>query len=218
MSSLIRTEVLPSLLSMDFSCMSRVLKDMPDCIHMLHLDIMDGHFVDNITMGPFMVKWIRQNTNLQLDAHLMISDPARYIDRFIEAGIDLVSFHIETVDDAGNLIKHIKQKGVKPGIAINPDTDIETIKPYMGNIEYVLVMSVFPGFAGQSFISNVLDKVKTLKAMQEQYDFAIEIDGGINDKTAPLALKSGANWIVTGSYLFSSDDMEKTAQEMLNGY
>lgn len=198
--------------------MKEALASIPENVNMLHLDIMDGHFVDNITMGPFIVKWIRKNTALKLDAHLMISDPARYMDRFIQAGIDLVSFHVETVDDAGGLIEHIKHKGVRPGIAINPDTDIETIKPYMGDVDYVLVMSVFPGFAGQSFISNVLDKVAALKTMQNKYDFAIEIDGGINDKTAPLALRNGANWIVTGSYLFSSDDMEKTVQEMLNGY
>lgn len=213
-----RTEVLPSLLSMDFSCMKHALASMPENIHMLHLDIMDGHFVDNITMGPFIIKWIRQNTALKLDAHLMISDPSHYMDRFIDAGIDLVSFHIETVDDAGKLIAHIKDKGVKAGIALNPDTDIETVKPYIGDIDYVLVMSVFPGFAGQSFIHDVLNKVRILKTMQEQYDFAIEIDGGINGQTAPLAVKSGANWIVTGSYLFSSDDMARTAGEIIDGH
>ena len=207
-------KIVPSVLSMDFSCIERQLKKLPDSIDMLHLDVMDGNFVDNITFGPKVIKTIRECTDKELDAHLMIADPEKYADDFIDAGVSYISFHIETVSDPRRLIEHISSRGVKPGLAVNPPTDIRAINEYLPIIDYVLVMSVNPGFAGQSFMPEVLDKVKHLRDKQDTLDFSIEIDGGINGETAKDAIDAGARWLVTGSYFFKHQNPKEAVRRL----
>ncbi len=211
-------EIIPSLLSMDFSCIERSLRDIPDNVNILHLDIMDGVFVNNITFGPFIAGFIRKNTDKILDAHLMISRPEQYVQRFADSGVNMISFHIEACEDPMKLIDELHDKGIKAGIAVNPETDIHSIDAYIEYIDYVLIMSVHPGFAGQKFIPDVLEKIEILKEMQSRYNFSIEIDGGINGDTARIAIERGAQWIVTGSYLFSQSDMKQTIKDLLNGH
>ncbi|MFO8062698.1 MAG: ribulose-phosphate 3-epimerase [bacterium] len=207
-------KVVPSVLSMDFSCIESEMKKLPGSIDMLHLDVMDGNFVENITFGPKVIKTIKKCTDKKLDAHLMIADPEKYADDFIDAGVSYISFHIETVSDPRKLIEHISSRGVKPGLAVNPPTDIKTVEPYLPVIDYVLVMSVNPGFAGQSFISGVLEKVRYLKKKQDKLNFSIEIDGGINSETAKEAVSAGAQWLVTGSYFFKHQNLSEAVRQL----
>lgn len=211
-----RIEILPSLLSMDFSCMKNGLARLPQNANILHLDVMDGNFVSNITFGPFIAGFIRKNTDKLLDAHLMISDPEKYAPEFAKNGVNYISFHIETADDPIKLINDLHSRGVKAGIAVNPETDIHTVDDYLDYVDYILVMSVHPGFAGQTYIHDVLPKLDYLKNERRDRKYAIEIDGGINYETAALSIQHGADWLVTGSFLFKSEDMEKTIHRMKN--
>jgi len=213
---MIQTQIIPSLLSMNFASIENEMKRIPNTVNILHLDIMDGNFVNNISFGPVVVKHIRKYTDKLLDTHLMISDPDRYIDEFYKAGSDMISFHIETVRNASKTIAHIKELQMKAGIALNPETPVEDVLPYLQEADYFLVMSVHPGFAGQKFIPEVLSKIEMLAQKREGDNYAIEIDGGINRETSLQAKKSGADWIVSGSYLFSSVDFNKRIEEMLN--
>jgi len=201
---------------MNFASIENEMKRIPNTVNILHLDIMDGNFVNNISFGPVVVKHIRKYTDKLLDTHLMISDPDRYIDEFYKAGSDMISFHIETVRNASKTIAHIKELQMKAGIALNPETPVEDVLPYLQEADYFLVMSVHPGFAGQKFIPEVLSKIEMLAQKREGDNYAIEIDGGINRETSLQAKKSGADWIVSGSYLFSSVDFNKRIEEMLN--
>lgn len=212
-----KIEVIPSLLSMDLSCIKSELKKIPDSVNMLHLDVMDGHFVDNITFGPVVLRSIRKNTKKLIDAHLMISEPERYYDRFILEGADFISFHQETADNPLKLIKGIKGNGAKAGIAINPETEAGECEKLLKHLDYVLIMSVHPGFAGQTFIYEALEKISYLNTIRKKrgYDFAIEIDGGINGETAKDAIASGADWIVTGSYLFQNGNIKRKIERMI---
>ncbi len=217
METMNEIEIIPSLLSVDFSCLRESINKIPSEINILHLDIMDGHFVNNITFGPFIVKQIRKLTDKMLDAHLMIENPEKYIDKFIEAGVDYLSFHYEVTDNPKLLIDSIKEQGVNAGIVINPDTDICVLKPYLEYVDYILIMSVYPGFAGQTFIEDSLNKIKFLKEERKERKYKIEIDGGINDKTAQSVLNAGADWLVTGSYLFSQNNIKDAINGLLNG-
>lgn len=208
--------IVPSLLSMNFSSIERELAGIPGNVKMLHLDIMDGVFVDNITFGPVIVKHIRENTKLLLDTHLMIKDPDKYIEEFRRAGSDMISFHIETAENPSKTIDKIKSMGMLAGIALNPETSVDSVIPFLDSADYLLVMSVHPGFAGQAFIEETLKKVETLKCMRGTRKYSIEIDGGINRETSLIAKRKGADWIVSGSYLFSSDDFNRRVEEMLN--
>ncbi len=217
METMNEIEIVPSLLSVDFSCLRESINKIPSEINILHLDIMDGHFVNNITFGPFIVKQIRKLTDKMLDTHLMIENPEKYIDKFIEAGVDYLSFHYETTDNPKSLIDSIKKQDVKAGIVINPDTNVNVLTPYLEYVDYILIMSVYPGFAGQSFIKDSLDKISFLKEERKERKYKIEIDGGINDKTASMALNAGADWLVTGSYLFSHSSIKDAIKGLLNG-
>ncbi len=211
-------EILPSLLSMDFSNIEKSLSEIPNNVNILHLDIMDGVFVNNITFGPVIIKHIRKHTNKLLDAHLMIIDPDKYIDVFAKNNIDMISFHIETVKNPINTIKKIKSFNIKAGIAINPETSLDKVMSYIDKIDYILIMSVNPGFAGQSFIENVLDKVKVLSQLKNKYQFKIEIDGGINYETAKQSIQSGVDWLVSGSFLFNQKNLKQAVEKMKNEY
>lgn len=183
---------------------------------MLHLDIMDGHFVPNLTFGPGIVKQVRSITHLPLDAHLMITNPADFIDKFIDAGVNYLSFHIETDTNYVSLFRKIRKLGVKAGIAINPETSIDALPGIIDEIDYVLIMSVHPGFGGQAFIEESVEKVRKTKVIIGSRKIEIEIDGGINYQTAKLVKEASVNILVAGNFIFKSDDYAKTIAGLRN--
>ncbi len=183
---------------------------------MLHLDIMDGHFVPNLTFGPGLVKQVSSITNFPIDAHLMITNPADFIDKFIDAGVNYLSFHIETDANYVSLFRKIRKLGVKAGIAINPETSLDTLPEIIDEIDYVLIMSVHPGFGGQTFIEKSVEKVRKTKEIIGSRQIEIEIDGGINFQTAKLVKEAGVNILVAGSFIFKSDDYAKTIAGLRN--
>ncbi len=206
--------IAPSLLSCDFSKLAQEIKEVENAgADILHLDIMDGHFVPNITFGPIIVKAIRRLTKLPLDSHLMISEPERYIDNFIEAGSDWVSFHIETIRNPIKLAKHIRKKGKKAGIAINPDTPFGDISHIVLNFDFLLIMTVFPGFGGQKFIQDCVPKIKEAAKFLNGR-IPIEVDGGINDKTSNIVIEAGAEILVAGSYIFNSTNRREAIMSL----
>jgi ribulose-phosphate 3-epimerase len=212
--------VAPSLLSADFARLGDEVRAAEAAgADLFHLDIMDGHFVPNMTFGPMIVRAIRKLTTLPLDTHLMIENPAKYIGEFADAGSDIVTIHVEASDDARRDLGAIRAKGKKRGITLNPDTPIERVAGYFGEIDLLLVMSVFPGFAGQSFIADVLSKVEAARKIRDErgLDFVIEIDGGINPSTAAFAKRSGVDILVAGSAVFGSADYADAIRAIRQG-
>jgi len=211
-----RIKVAPSLLSADFSCLADEIKKVEKAgADLLHIDVMDGHFVPNITIGPVVVKYIRKCTRLPLDVHLMISNPQKYIGAFIDAGSDMITVHIETIStrELKSQSSKLKSKGIKFGISLNPRTPISKIKPALRYADFVLVMSVNPGFGGQSFIPAASSKIKELRAI---YKKDISVDGGINDLTAKEAILAGANILAAGSFIFSAKDKRVAIERIRN--
>ncbi|MDD2689412.1 MAG: ribulose-phosphate 3-epimerase [Candidatus Omnitrophica bacterium] len=211
-----RIKVAPSILSADFSCLGKEIKDVERAgADMIHIDVMDGHFVPNITIGPVVVKYIRKQTRLPLDVHLMIEKPQRFINDFVDAGSDMLTVHIETISLSGIKAQSLKLKGrgVKFGISLNPNTPLARIKPVLGNVDFVLVMSVNPGFGGQSFMPVALSKIKGLRSI---YDGDIAVDGGINEKNAKKVVACGANILACGSYIFNTKDRKLAIERIRN--
>ncbi len=208
----------PSILSANFSNLGEDIKKVEvkgvDC---LHIDVMDGHFVPNITIGAPVVKSIKKTTKLPLDVHIMVKEPEKFVDQFIEAGADMLTFHVEATKHPERLLRYIQSKGVKAGISLNPATDISTIKFLYGAFDLVLVMTVNPGFGGQKLISSVLDKVKELKKIKQEkkLDFIIELDGGVNEENIKSCTDAGAELIVAGNAIFGSADPLKAIQNLL---
>lgn len=182
----------------------------------LHMDVMDGHFVPNITFGPDVVKAVRAVTTIPLDTHLMISEPGRYIERFAQAGADLLSIHIEVCPRPEPLLKAIRDLNVKAGLVLNPPTAFAAVKPYLHHIDLLLVMSVQPGFSGQSFIPGVLSKVEEAAAWRHEHgaQFKIELDGGINAATVKSAWRAGADVVVAGAAVMQSSDYAAAIREL----
>lgn len=210
-----KIRVSPSILSADFTCLREdVLSVEKAGADELHLDVMDGHFVPNISFGPVIVRALKKITNLPLSAHLMITHPRKYIEEFIQAGCSAIAFHLESEGDPLSIIETMQKNGVKAGLVINPDTGVEVVKPYLKKIDFILLMSVYPGFAAQEFISDVIPKIKKVKALAPELDVAV--DGGINDRTVDSVIEAGANIIVSASYIFSSSD-RKYAIKRLRG-
>lgn len=206
-------KISPSILSSDYGKLSSELKRMEDCgADMLHIDVMDGHFVPNITLGAPIVKCIRKSSSLPFDVHLMISDPYKYIPDFVKAGSDIITFHIESDSDIEKTIDLILASGKKAGLSVKPKTPIETVYPYLDKLSMVLVMTVEPGFGGQSFMEDMMPKVSAVKAEIERkgLDIDVQVDGGINKDTISVAAKAGANVFVSGNAIFSSNDAAKT--------
>lgn len=201
-------KIAPSILSADFSILGEEIKAAEEAgADLIHVDIMDGHFVPNITIGPPVVKAIRRVTNLPLDVHLMIEKPERYIGAFVDAGSDVITVHSEASLHLHRSINHIKDKKVKAGVSLNPATPLGVLDFILPDVDMVLLMSVNPGFGGQEFISHVLNKIKILKGtIHDRYKIEIEVDGGININNAEDVARAGADILVMGNAFFNSKD------------
>ncbi len=211
------TKIAPSILSADFKNLEAEIKKVERAgADLIHIDVMDGHFVPNITIGPVVVKAARQATKLPLDVHLMIENPDRFIPAFAHAGADIITIQVEASKNLVKDIELIKQNGVKPGVVVNPATPIDSILPVLDKIDMVLIMSVNPGFAGQKFMAEVLPKIKKLSSelRVRSLKVDIEVDGGINLETAPQVVKAGANVLVAGSAIFYAKDYKAVIQKL----
>lgn len=212
-----RNMVSASVLSADMLSLKEEIKRIEKSgIEMLHFDVMDGIFVNNITYGLPILEQVRKTTDLILDVHLMIADPLRYVRRFAECGADYISFHIESESDTAETLRAIKESGVKTALAIKPATPAETVFEYLDQLDMVLVMTVEPGFGGQSFIPETIEKVRMIreKIVSLGLDIRVEVDGGINDVTSDCVINAGADTLVSGSYLFRAENMAEAAGKL----
>jgi ribulose-phosphate 3-epimerase len=210
-------EIVPSILSANFVRLGEEIARVEQGgVSMLHLDVMDGHFVPNLSIGPPVVKSIRKATKLTLDVHLMITEPDRYIAPFIEAGADQISVHQEVCPHLDRTLRHIQSEGARAGVVINPSTPVSLLQDVLDLADYVLVMSVNPGFGGQEFIPGSLRKIRALDSMRKQYSlpFLIEVDGGVTLENLAEIIRAGADWIVAGSSIFHSPDPSAAVAEM----
>ena len=199
--------IAPSILSADFSRLGEEVRSVADAgADWIHIDVMDGHFVPNISIGPLVVKAVKKVTDLPLDVHLMISDPDKYVDEFHAAGADILTVHPETDVHLHRTLTRIRELGMKAGVALNPSTGLEAIEYVLPNVDVVMLMTVNPGFGGQSFIKTMLPKVRALREMIDRsgYDILMEIDGGVAPETAPALIESGAEAFVAGSAVFGA--------------
>jgi ribulose-phosphate 3-epimerase len=204
-----KIQISPSILSADFSQLGNEIKRLEEGgADLIHVDVMDGHFVPNLTIGPPVIKALKKNCSIKFDVHLMISPVHKYIDAYADAGADIITIHPEATDDLSSSIKKIKDLEKKVGVSLNPETKVSIIKDHLDQIDLVLIMSVNPGFGGQKFMPEVLDKIKELKNIQKKQniDFDIEIDGGINFENSKIAIEAGANILVSGTTIFKSND------------
>ncbi|MBS8263416.1 ribulose-phosphate 3-epimerase [Mesobacillus boroniphilus] len=202
-------KIAPSILSADFARLGEEIKDVErGGADYIHVDVMDGHFVPNITIGPLIVEAIRPVTKLPLDVHLMIENPDQYIEAFANAGADYITVHVEASRHLHRTIQLIKSTGVKAGVVLNPATPVDSLKHIIEDVDMVLLMSVNPGFGGQKFISSVLPKIRQVKELADSLNpgLEIEIDGGVNEETAKLCVEAGATVLVAGSAVFNKED------------
>ena len=204
-----KIQISPSILSADFSQLANEIKRLEEGgADMIHVDVMDGHFVPNLTLGPPVIKSLKKHSSILLDVHLMISPVHKYIDDYADAGADIITIHPEATDNLSSSITKIKELNKKVGVSLNPETKIDVIINHLDKIDLVLIMSVNPGFGGQKFMPEVLTKIKELKKLQAEknIDFDIEIDGGINFENSKKAIEAGANILVSGTTIFKSNN------------
>ncbi|MGN9865605.1 ribulose-phosphate 3-epimerase [Bacillus swezeyi] len=210
--------VAPSILSADFARLGEEIKDVEQGgADFIHIDVMDGHFVPNLTIGPLVVEAVRPITELPLDVHLMIEHPDRYIPAFAKAGADILSVHAEACPHLHRTIQLIKEKGIKAGVVLNPHTPVQLIEHVLEDLDLVLLMTVNPGFGGQSFISSVVPKIRQVKELAEQKGLSgllIEVDGGVNRETAARCIEAGANLLVAGSAIYNEKDRKKAISDI----
>ncbi|MBP2650042.1 MAG: rpe [Firmicutes bacterium] len=212
-------KIAPSILSADFGCLASEIKRVEAAgADLIHIDVMDGHFVPNLTFGPPVVKAVRSVTKLPFDVHLMINNPQQMLNSFIEAGADIITIHAETAPHLHRLLQTIKEQDVKTGVSLNPSTPLSMVEEVLDEVDMVLIMSVNPGFGGQKFIGSALDKIKRLKEMITARNLTvdIEVDGGINADTARKVIAAGANVLVAGSAIYGANDLTK-AVSILRG-
>lgn len=200
--------IAPSVLSLDYSKFETQVAILNNEVEWLHFDVMDGHFVPNLTFGPDILKAFKKASSLFMDVHMMVSDPAFFLETFYKAGANAYTFHYEAIenkDDILPLIREIKKLGLKAGMSIKPKTNVEILLPYLNELDIVLVMSVEPGFGGQSFIESSYDKIEYLNNLKNQYNYLVEVDGGVNDTNAPKLKEAGVDVLVAGSFVFKGD-------------
>jgi ribulose-phosphate 3-epimerase len=212
--------IAPSILSADFSRLGDQVRAVEAAgAAQVHIDVMDGHFVPNLTMGPVVVEALRAATTLPLDVHLMITDPGDYLDSFVEAGADHISFHVEANGDVGELLGRLEEKGVGKGLAVNPETSVDEIIEFLPRLDMVVVMTVQPGFGGQAFLGDNLEKVSRIRqeisALAEPKNLNIEVDGGVDRSTIVKCREAGADVFVAGSAIFGSEDPAEATRELL---
>ena len=213
-----RPVILPSLLLCDFGNLAAEVGRLQDAgINALHLDVMDGHFVPNLSYGMPIVEGLRNLTDMPLDVHLMISNPSSYVQQFVDAGSDLLTVHVEACEDPVSVIKQINESGIASGIALNPATEIDAIDAVLADVDVVLVMSVQAGFGGQSFQPVALEKLRQLAALREAngYSWSLEVDGGINTSTVRDCFQAGADWFVAGSAIFKQECYEAATRNLV---
>ncbi len=206
-------KIAPSILSCDFSKMGEEITQLIESgADYIHIDVMDGHFVPNITIGPPIIASLRRHCSVPMDVHLMIDNPEEYVDSFADAGADIITIHVEATNHPHRLIQHIKDMGCKAGVVLNPSTPESRIEFLVEDIDMVLVMTVNPGFGGQKFIPDMLRKIKAIRAMIGDRD--LEVDGGIDERTAPEVIKAGANILVAGSYVFNNSSYKASIKKL----
>jgi len=214
-----KIQISPSILSADFSKLGEEIKRLEVAgADLIHVDVMDGHFVPNLTIGPTVIKALRKFTKLPFDVHLMISPVNKYINNYAEAGADIITIHPEATKDLNETINLIKKFNKKVGVSLNPDTEIGVLKGILQKIDLILIMSVFPGFGGQKFIPEVINKIKEIKKIKEEnnYNYDIEVDGGINFSNSKDVLNAGANILVSGTTIFKENngDIKKNIETL----
>ncbi|MBD3949685.1 ribulose-phosphate 3-epimerase [Tuanshanicoccus lijuaniae] len=210
-------KIAPSMLSADFTRLLAEIKEMEQLgADYLHIDIMDGDFVQNISFGPMVFQWLRPHSDLVFDVHMMVQFPERYIESVAQAGADIISIHVEATNHLHRAIQQIHQLGKKAGVVVNPGTPVSQLEAVLSDVDLVLVMTVNPGFGGQIFIEATLDKIAQLAAIRKEkgYHFEIEVDGGVNHETGKRCVEAGADVLVAGSYLFNADSRQQAMEAL----